>query len=184
MNIRMCEDRDIPGILNIYQYYIEKTDITFECSIPSVEEFTDRVHRIMQRYPFLVAEDDGYMMGYAYADRFNWRAAYDWSSELSIYLKRGLTGLGTGTILYQELEKLLVSMNIRNLNACLTWPNPVSYSFHEKMGFQKTAHFEKSGYKFGRWIDVIWMQKILQPLPDVPDPVIWRNMAGKSKTLQ
>jgi len=175
MNIRMIEERDISSVLNIYRYYVENTDITFECTLPSYEAFSSRVHRIVSRYPYLVADEGGYIVGYAYADQFKDRQAYDWTCEVSVYLKNGQERRGTGTMLYRELEQILTRMNIRNLNACITWPNPPSVAFHERMGYRKVAHFEKCGYKFDRWIDMIWMQKITEPYPEHPDAVLWRS---------
>ncbi len=168
MNIRKIEERDIPSVMNIYRYYVDNTVISFEYELPSEEEFIRRVHAITAKYPYLVAEEEGYILGYAYAAPFKDRAAYDWTAETSIYLKNDQWRRGTGTMLYQDLERLLVAMDIRNICACITWPNPPSVAFHEKMGFHEAAHFEKVGYKFGQWIDMVWMQKIVEPLPDRP----------------
>lgn len=175
MNIRQVESRDIPAIMNIYRYYVDNTDISFEYRLPPEAEFRKRVQNIVSRYPYLVAEENGYLVGYAYAASFKDREAYDWACEISIYLRPDQKRRGTGTILLQELERILADMHICSLNACITWPNPASVAFHEKMGFHKAAHFEKCGYKFGRWIDMIWMQKNTDPLPESPEPVRWMN---------
>ena len=112
-------------------------------------------------------------MGYAYASAFKGRAAYDWSVETSIYLDKEHTHRGIGRLLYQMLEETLLKQNVRNLCACITYPNPQSITFHEAFGYRTVAHFTASGYKLGAWHDVIWMEKAilphdLDPLPFIP----------------
>ena len=175
MEIRDVKKEDIAGIMEIYRYYVEETDITFEYVMPTEEEFTGRVEKILEKYPYLVEQEDGKIVGYAYAGTFKGRAAYDWAVETTVYVDRDCHGKGIGKALYEELEKLLKEQNIQNLNACITFPNEPSEAFHRKMGYRTVAHFEKCGYKFGRWLDMIWMQKFIGEHPDTPAKVIWRN---------
>ena len=136
MEIRDVKKEDIAGIMEIYRYYVEETDITFEYVMPTEEEFTGRVEKILEKYPYLVAQEDGKIVGYAYAGTFKGRAAYDWAVETTVYVDRDYHGKGIGKTLYEELEKLLKEQNIQNLNACITFPNEPSEAFHRKMRVQ------------------------------------------------
>ena len=107
--IRVATQQDAAAILDIYKYYIENTAITFECAVPTVEEFAERIGKTLQRYPYLVAEEDGEVIGYAYAGPLNVRQAFDWSVECSIYVKAGLQKKGLGRELYSALENALAS---------------------------------------------------------------------------
>ncbi len=175
MKIRTAEKQDVKRLVEIYSYYVENTDITFEYETPSEEEFEGRIQKILEKYPYLVAEKDGQILGYAYAAPFKTRAAYDWAVETTVYVDQKCHEKGVGTALYEELERLLKEQNIRNLNACITWPNIPSQNFHKKRGFETVAHFHKCGFKFGRWIDMIWMEKMIGEHQGDPGPVIWRK---------
>ena len=118
------------------------------------------------------AEKNGVPIGYAYASAFKGRAAYDWSVETSIYVSQNLRSSGVGSLLYQKLEKYLTAQHICNVCACITYPNPPSISFHEKLGYKTVAHFHASGFKQGEWHDMIWMEKTLCPHPVPPLPFI------------
>ena len=177
MEIELVTKADVGRIMEIYRYYVEQTDITFEYVMPSEEEFTGRIRDILKKFPYLVAKEDGKIWGYAYAAPFKGRAAYDWSVETTIYVDQEAPGRGIGTQLYRELEKRLAAQNIQNLNACITYPNDRSISFHTKRGYKTVAHFTKCGYKFDRWLDMIWMEKFLGTHPEVPQPVRWANLA-------
>lgn len=173
MKIRPAVPQDAADLLDIYSYYVEKTDITFEYDVPSEEEFRSRILSIEKRYPYLVAVDHDSVLGYAYASSFKDRRAYDWACETTVYVRRGIAGRGIGTALYEELERLLKKQNIQNLNACIAYPNPKSEIFHLKNGFRQAAHFSKCGYKLDKWIDMIWMEKEIgghevPPKPFVP----------------
>lgn len=170
--IRVASEKDAEELLSIYAYYVENTGVTFEYDVPSTEEFASRVRRTLSKYPYLVAETDGGILGYAYASAFKDRAAYAWSVETSIYIREGCHGRGTGTVLYRALEEALSRQNILNLNACIAYPNPESIAFHENLGYKTVAHFTKCGYKAGRWYDMIWMEKMLGGHPDTPRPFI------------
>ncbi len=175
MNIRIATLGDAPNLLKIYAPYVEHTAITFEYSVPTLEEFTARMQNTLQKYPYLVAEEDGKLLGYAYASAFKTRAAYDWSVETSIYVKKDTHRRGIGKALYTALEHMLARQHICNLCACIAYPNPESIAFHERFGYRTVAHFHASGYKQGVWYDMIWMEKELcphtiPPLPFIPFP--------------
>ena len=179
ITIRPAVSADVPSLLDIYAYYVEKTAVTFDLEVPSAEDFAAHMARIRQRYPYFTAEQDGRAVGYAYAGPFHSRAAYDWCCETTIYLSPGCTGLGAGRLLYDSLESALRSMGILNLYACIAVPcetagkDTVSGSagdeyltynsaqFHEHMGFHENGRFHQCGCKFGRWYDMIWMEKII-----------------------
>lgn len=172
MIIRPVNITDVPALLEIYAPYVEHTAVTFEYDVPSAEEFAQRIQAITERYPYLLAEEEGVVTGYAYASAFKNRAAYDWSVEVSVYVRRDARGLGIGKALYQSLEACLSMQHVYNLCACIAYPNPESIGFHQHFGYRTVAHFTKSGYKAGKWYDMIWMEKFLHPHPDVPEPFI------------
>ena len=126
MKIRIATPEDASAIQSIYRYYVEHTAITFELEVPSVEEFQGRIKKTLERYPYLVAEEDRVIIGYAYAGIFYDRRAYDWSAEMSVYVQRGIHGKGVGTALYDKMEELLKKQHIVNLFACITHPNAES----------------------------------------------------------
>ena len=170
MQIRVAEEKDAATLLEIYSYYVEKTAITFEYETPSIEEFTQRIHNIKVKYPYIVAEEKGEILGYAYGSAFHPRAAYGWCAEMSVYVQRGIHGKGVGTALYEKMEELLKKQNIVNLFACITHPNAESEAFHAARGYEKKAHFEQCGYKLGKWWDIVWMQKVIASNEETPEP--------------
>ena len=160
VNIRFADaKKDAAALLHIYAPYIEKTAITFETAVPGVEEYEARIAAIAAQFPYLVLEIDGEIAGYAYAHRQAERAAFDWNAELSIYLKEGFAGRGIGRPLYQLLEALLDMQGYVNLFGVITGDNAVSISMHEKMGYRQVALHERTGWKFGRWHDTVWMHR-------------------------
>lgn len=168
MIIRAATIQYAEAILSIYTPYILDTAITFEYTVPPIEEFRERIIETLKKYPYLVAEEDGEIIGYAYAGTFKARAAYSRCVETSIYIKQGQQGKGVGSVLYEKLEDRLRKQGILNVNACITWidtPNQYlthqSPKFHTRKSYEKCAHFHKCGYKFGMWYDVIWMEKML-----------------------
>lgn len=166
--IRDASVADAKRLLEIYDYYVRKTAITFEYETPSIEEFTARMEKIMKRYPYLVAERDGQIVGYSYAGVFKDRAAYDWSCETTIYIDHNERKSGLGRMLYEALEEKLKEIGILNLYACIGYPieedeylTKNSAEFHAHLGYTKVGEFHKCGYKYGRWYDMIWMEKIV-----------------------
>lgn len=166
--IRKVRLEDAERLVEIYSYYVENTAISFEYEAPSVEEFRGRISNILKKHPYIVLEEDGLIMGYAYAGPFKGRAAYDHSCEMTIYLDRNAKGNGYGRALYEALEKSLEEMGMLNLYACIGDPEVEdeyltknSESFHRHMGYTKVGEFHKCGYKFGRWYNMIWMEKMI-----------------------
>lgn len=164
--IRVASPHDAEALLRIYAPYVEKTAITFEYEVPTLAEFTERIRRTLERYPYLVAEADGTPVGYAYANPFKERAAYDWAVETTVYVAENGKRLGVGRSLYAALEKALAAQNILNLNACIGYPveedaylTQDSVKFHQRMGYRMVGKFSQCGYKFDRWYDMVWMEK-------------------------
>ena len=177
--IRAATPADAEALVQIYAPYVEKTAISFEYEVPGAEEFAGRIARTLERYPYLVAEIDGKPVGYAYASPFKERRAYDWSVELSIYVRWDCRGMGIGKKLYGTLERVLAAQHILNANACIACTDiPDAHldnnrpDFHAHMGYRLVGKFTRSGYKFGKWYDMIWMEKLLGEHPDKPLPVI------------
>ena len=163
MKIRMAEEKDAAALLAVYAYYVEQTAVTFEYKVPSTEEFTRRMRSVKEKYPYLMAEEDGEVCGYAYVSAFKDRAAYDWAVETTVYVDWQKRSFGVGRRLYETLEEILKLQNIIN---------PDSISFHERMGYKTAGHFTKCGYKQGRWYDMVWMEKMLGVHPLKPEPVV------------
>lgn len=168
MKIRNANSGDAAALLAIYSPYVEHTAITFEYDVPTEEEFRARIVSISSRYPYLVAEDNDRILGYAYASAFKERAAYQWSVETSIYVAFDARRQGIGLFLHEALEAALKERGILNMNACISYISPEdeyltldSVRFHERLGYSKVAHFHQCGLKFGRWYDMIWMEKII-----------------------
>lgn len=168
IKIRDAGIDDAANILKIYAYYVENTAITFELTTPTLEDFTNRIIRTIENYPYLVAEIDKKIVGYAYAGSFVGREAYKYSAELTIYLDKDFRGRGIGKKLYSELENRLQTAEIKNLYACVGYSEVEdeyltfsSVKFHERQGFKICGKFTECGRKFERWYSMVWMEKIL-----------------------
>ena len=168
MTVRNAAMEDAARILEIYDYYVKNTAITVEYNTPSLNEFQSRMERTMGRYPYLVILEDGHIQGYAYAGPFVGRAAYDWCCELTVYLDQSARKQGLGRAIYEALEQVLREMGILNLYVCIGYPEhddeyltASSADFHAHLGFVKVGEFHKRGYKFDRWYNMIWMEKII-----------------------
>ena len=170
MTFRLAEEADAPALLAIYGQYID-TPITFECALPSVESFTERIRSIRAAYPYIVCEEDGRIWGYAYAHRQAERAAYQWNAELSIYLDREVRGRGVGRRLYGALMELLRLQGIHTVYALVTVPNEKSEGLHGSMGFRHMGTQRSTGYKDGAWRDVAWFEKQIAPYDPDPAPL-------------
>lgn len=176
--IRTAAVEDAPQLLNIYAPYVRDTAVTFEYDVPLQEEFAERIRCTLRRYPYLVAQINGEAVGYAYAGAFQKRTAYNWAAETSIYVKQNKRCLGIGKALYRQLEYYLKLQNIVNLNACIASTQTedehltnASILFHERLGFRLVGEFSRCGYKFHRWYNMVWMEKIigehLEIMPEV-----------------
>ena len=177
--IRVATTDDTKELLDIYAPYVTKTAISFEYDVPSLEEFEARITDILKKYPYLVAENNGEILGYAYTHAFVGRAAYDHAVETTIYLKEGRTKMGIGRMLYEALERISGAQNILNMNACIGYPEPPdehltmnSVQFHEHMGYRMVGTFHNCGYKFGTWYHMVWMEKMIGKHNPTPLPVI------------
>lgn len=166
--VRSATVKDAEALLNIYAYYVENTAITFEYDVPTLEEFEQRIANTLKKYPYLVIEKEGAILGYAYAGVFKDRAAYDWSAETTIYLKYDAVKCGLGRMLYEALEEEMKTRGFLNLYACIGYPieedeylTKNSAQFHAHLGYQTVGEFHKCGYKFGRWYNMIWMEKLI-----------------------
>ncbi len=179
ITIHLARPEDAPALVDIYSYYILNTAITYEYEVPSVEEFAGRIRRVLEKYPYLIARQGDEVLGYAYAGTFIARAAADWDVEVSVYIKHGAHRLGIGRKLYEALENILRQQGIVNLAAAIAAPHDEedeyltrdSLRFHGRMGYEFVGEFKKNGYKFGRWYDLVWMEKrIGEHLADMPRP--------------
>ena len=166
--IRSATVKDAEALLNIYAYYVKNTAITFEYDVPTLEEFKQRITNTLKKYPYLVVVKEGTILGYAYAGVFKNRAAYDWSAEMTIYLKYDAVKCGLGRMLYEALETEMKKRGFLNLYACIGYPieedeylTRNSAEFHAHLGYQTVGEFHKCGYKFGRWYNMIWMEKLI-----------------------
>ncbi len=174
--IRIARPEDAKRLLEIYAYYVENTAITFEYEVPTLEEFRNRIRHTLERYPYLVEENEaGRIIGYVYAGAFKERAAYGWAVETSIYVDSEERRSGSGRRLYEALEKALLLQGICNAEACIAAPrgeDPFltegSITFHEHLGYRMVGRFEKCAYKFGRWYDMVWMERLIGNHPQGP----------------
>ena len=179
VRIRSAEPEDAGALLSIYAPYVKNTAITFEYEVPSEEKFKNRIIKTLQKYPYLVLENEKSIMGYAYANVFKARAAYDWAVETTVYLHREARGKGFGRLLYTALEEELTRRNFLNAYACISYTEKEdayldlsSPKFHAAMGYKLCGVFKQCGYKFGRWYDMIWMEKHLREHTANPLPII------------
>ena len=182
--IRPATEKDIPEILSIYGSYVETSTATFEYDVPCLRSFTQRFYDITAQFPWLVWEEEGRILGYAYASAPYSRAAYRWCAEPSIYLRPEATGKGIGQKLYAVLEWILDKQGYQVLYALVTTENSGSIRFHEKMGYFSRADFPDCGYKFGRWLGVTWMEKRIKSVHSpngFPKP--WRAIVQDAKSF-
>ena len=173
--IRLATEKDVPEILEIYAPYVENTTVSFEYDVPCRRSFLQRFYDITAQYPWLVWEEDGRILGYAYASAPYSRAAFAWCAEPSIYLREEAKGRGIGKKLYTVLEKLLELQGYHMLYALITAENTASIRFHEKNGYKFSVEFPNCGYKFGRWLGLVWMEKpikIVQSPSGFPKPYL------------
>lgn len=162
--IRPVTAEDVETIRSIYNYYIENTVITFEENALTLSEMQERVQTISSKFPYLVLEEDGEVVGYAYANTWRTRNAYRFSCETSIYLRHGLDGRGRGQRLYEALLCQLREQGFHLLVGGITLPNEKSVRLHEKLGFKKVGEFSEAGWKFDQWLDVGFWQLVFPSL--------------------
>jgi L-amino acid N-acyltransferase YncA len=150
---------DADALTRIYNHYVLETTVSFEERAISASEMAPRIADVQAAgLPWFVAQQDGRLIGYAYATRWKARSAYRFSVETSVYLAPGTEGKGMGTSLYRRLISDLKERGIHLAIGGIALPNPASIALHEKLGFRKVAHFSEVGYKFGTWVDVGYWQ--------------------------
>ena len=154
--LRLATLDDAEKILAIYAKYIKNTTITFEVEVPTLEAFQTRMKNIMSFFPWIVAEIDGEIAGYAYASKHGERAAYGWSADLSVYIDEKFHRHHLGTDLYDELIDLLKKQGFCTVYAAISTPNPKSEAFHQSYGFHKIGEFKNVGHKMNQWLGVTW----------------------------
>lgn len=191
ISIRIASPDDAAKLLAVYAPYVTDTVISFEYEVPSLEEFTERIKKTLKKYPYLVAEYQGEILGYAYTGPFVGRAAYAWGAETTIYLQKSRKKMGIGKKLYTVLEEISKLQRILNLNACIGSPvvedeylTKNSMQFHQHLGYRLVGEFQQCGYKFGRWYNMVWMEKIIGPhtspqLPVIPFPALPKEEVQK-----
>lgn len=192
IKIRLARLTDAAQLVKIYAPYVDKTAITFEYTVPSVTEFRQRMANTLVTYPYLVAEQAGQVVGYAYLGPFVGRKAYQWAVETSIYVAPAIRHTGVGGHLYKAVEDICQLMGITNLNACIAYPrddnDPYlttnSADFHHHLGYHLVGKFHQCGYKFNHWYDMIWMEKIIDDHPIYPTPLKNFNDIRREVTAQ
>jgi L-amino acid N-acyltransferase YncA len=166
--IRLATPQDATEMLALYRPYIEESEISFELVTPSLGEFQARIAEKMEKFPWIVCESEGRIVGYAYAGTYRSRRAYDWSVESSVYVLQGFHGQGIGRALYERLFHLLKRQGVVNVVAVLTLPNSASEAMHERLGFEKVAVLKDIAFKNGRWCSIGYWQLTLQK-PERPE---------------
>ena len=169
MILRLATRADVSAMLEIYRPYVEADTASFEYETPSLAAFEARFDAITADFPWYAAEEEGEIVGFAYASRPFERAAYRWLAELSVYVRAESHGRGVGRALYGALERDLADMGYMSAWALVTKENAASVAFHERMGYRLMAEMPDAGYKFGRWLSVVWYRKDLRRAAD-PGP--------------
>ena len=182
--IRIATEADVPQMLAIYAPYILHTTHTFEYDVPTEEAFLQRFRNLTVQFPWLVYEEDGRILGYAYGSAPWERAAYGWCAEDSLYLLPEAQGRGIGSRLLQALERILFYQGYRRIYALITAENTRSIDFHRKNGYILRAELPNSGLKFGRWIGVVWMDKS-SDFVEIPSsfPRSWKAIMQDGQTF-
>ncbi|MFT4758026.1 MAG: L-amino acid N-acyltransferase YncA [Vicingaceae bacterium] len=165
---RLCTRADAVSVRDIFKYYIEETAITFEMVLPSVEEFEQRITTVMEQFPWIVVTKDQQLVGFAYGAKHRVRQAYQWCTELSVYVIPEFQKEGLAKHLYNGLFLLLKEQGFFNAYAGITLPNDKSLQFHKRLGFIEIAKYQNIGWKLGAWHDVIWCHKRIQQYTDNP----------------
>ena len=174
--IRPATVSDVPAIWDIYRPYILETAYTFEYDVPSLPDFTKRFETITAEFPWLVWEEGGKILGYAYGERTFVRAAYQWAADLAIYLHPDAQRKGIGKALYTAAEEILRRQGYFLCYGIVTSANIGSCRFHEALGYQPTAQFPDCGFKFGTWYGTVWYEKRLRSGIPQASPVRWQDI--------
>ena len=170
--IRLAKACDAGEMLGIYAPYVSDTAISFETEVPAVEDFSRRIENTSEKYPWLVYLIDDAIVGYAYASQHRGRNAYRYDVEVSIYVLPEYQGVGVAYKLYDRLFALLDKLRYINAYAVIALPNDKSIRFHKKFEFTLIGIHHKTGYKFGKWHDVAWFEKVINTHDDNPKEVL------------
>lgn len=170
--IRPAKSEDAAAMLDIYKHHILHTSVTFETEVPDLKVFRQRLENIMVLYPWLVLEYDNKVAAYAYAGPYRSRSAYQWHTEVSVYVHEQFAKMGFASTLYAVLFEILKAQGFYKAYAVITLPNDASVKFHEKFGFEYMFKYDKVGYKLDSWHDVGWWELILKPFLDAPKALI------------
>jgi L-amino acid N-acyltransferase YncA len=173
--IRLVTPDDAAGILLIYGPIVRETSISFELEVPTLEQMQERIASVSAVFPWLVDEGNGEVRGYAYASRHRERAAYQWSTDVSVYVAADARGQGIARRLYRALLSILRDLSYYSALAGIALPNDASVALHESLGFQKVGVYRSVGFKHGAWHDVGWWQLALAAYEE--QPVQPRTMA-------
>jgi phosphinothricin acetyltransferase len=166
--VRDATTADAAACAVLYAPYVTDTVVTFETEPPTAEQMAERIAAAQRRHAWLVLEDDGAVVGYAYGGPYKERAAYRWSCEVSVYLEPGRRRTGGGRALYEALFARLAERGFRTAVAGMTLPNPASEGLHRALGFEKVGVYRRIGWKHGAWHDVAWVQRTLASTDDPP----------------
>lgn len=169
--VRLATADDADDILAVYAPFVD-TPVTFEEEVPVADAFRARVEDVLDRYPYLVAERDDRVVGYAYAHAQAERAAYAWNVELSVYLAPAAQGVGLGAALYNALIELVRMQGMKCAYARITLPNAASERLHHTFGFQLMGVQKNAGYTCGAWRDVAWLTLPLAAFDPAPKPPV------------
>jgi len=178
VTVRIARAEDAEALLKIYAPYVLNTAVSYEYTPPSVEEFRGRIEKTLEKYPYLVAESGGKILGYAYAWHLSERRAGWHAAEASIYVDKDCRRAGLGRLLYSELEKCLRMQNIVSVSACIAACDREhdehltqdSLLFHARCGYKEVGRHPNCGYKFGKWYHLVWMEKSIgERRADMPE---------------
>jgi len=161
MTIRMATGHDSAAMLAIYAPIVRDTAISFELEPPTVDEFASRIAKVQEHHPWLVFEEQGAILGYAYATTFRERAAYRFTAETTVYVRDDARRRGVARALYVDLFARLRAEGIMTALAAIALPNPASVALHESLGFRPIGVFHRVGFKFDRWHDTGWWERPL-----------------------
>lgn len=168
INIRPVIEEDVKQIIDIYKPYIINTPITFEYEVPTLIEFKKRIKEVTKQFPWLICEIDNEIVGYTYAHYQHERKAYQWNAELSIYISEKYHGKKIAKYLYKCIIEILKEQGYYNLYSCITLPNDKSIGLHKAFGFSEIGVYKKTGNKFNKWYDVIWLVKNIHEYDENP----------------